>query len=73
MVLCWLSVCLSYIHPSVFLFLDDNMSKCQWIFTKLGIYIDIGEIWFGIANGQILLFLTELCARNLSIFSFYAW
>ena len=32
---------------------DDNLSKCQWIFTKLGIFIDIVEIWFGIVSGQI--------------------
>ena len=36
----------------VFSFPDDNLSK-QWIFTKLGMCIDIVEIWFGIANGQI--------------------
>ena len=50
------------IHPSVvrmsvgqsiFLFPNDNLSKHQWIFTKLGMCIDIVEIWFGIANGQI--------------------
>ena len=29
------------------------MSKYQWIFTKLGMCIDIVEIWFGIAKGQI--------------------
>ena len=43
------SVCLS-VHIS---FLDDNLSKHQWIFTKLGMCIDIVEIWFGIAIGQI--------------------
>ena len=32
---------------------DDNLSKLQWIFTKLGMCIDIVEIWFGFANGQI--------------------
>ena len=42
----------SVIRTSVFSFLDDNLSKYQWIFTKLGIYIDIVEIWFGIANGK---------------------
>ena len=48
------------VHPSVshtsvyFSFPDDNLSKHQWIFTKLGMCIDIVEIWFGIANGQIL-------------------
>ena len=53
----WASMCLSihqlYVHPSVFLFPDDNMSKHQWIFTKLGMCIDIMEIWFGIVTGQI--------------------
>ena len=53
-----LSVCLSvvptYIHPSVRIsFPDDNPSKHQWIFTRLGMCIDIVEIWFGIAKRQI--------------------
>ena len=44
----------SVVCPSVrFSFLDDNLSKHQWIFTKYGMCIDIVEIWFGIANGQI--------------------
>ena len=38
----------------IFSFLDDNLSKHQWIFTKLGMCIDIVEIRFRIANGQIL-------------------
>ena len=38
---------------SIFSFLDDNFSKYQWIFTKLGMGIDILDICFGIANGQI--------------------
>ena len=37
---------------SVISFPDDNLSKYQWIFTKLSMSIDIVEIWFGIANGQ---------------------
>ena len=36
---------------SAFSFPDDNLSKYQWIFAKLGMCIDIVEIWFGIANG----------------------
>ena len=40
-----------FVH--IFLFLDDNLSKYQWIFAKLGICIDILEMWFGGANGQI--------------------
>ena len=35
----------------IFLFPDDNLSKHQWIFTKLGMCIVIVEIWFGTANG----------------------
>ena len=38
---------------SVFSFPDNNLSECQWIFSKLGMWIDIVKIWFGIANGQI--------------------
>ena len=42
-------------RPSVRIsFQDDNLSKYHWIFTKHGMCIDIAEIWFGIANGQIL-------------------
>ena len=37
----------------IFLFRDDNLSKSQGILIKLAIYIDIKEIWFGIANGLI--------------------
>ena len=50
------SVCPS-VHVS---FPDDNLSKHQWIFTKLGMCIDIVEIWFGIANGQISSILTPI-------------
>ena len=39
--------------PSTFPFLDNNLRKCQWIFPKLGVCIDIVEFWFGIVNGQI--------------------
>ena len=55
-----LSVRPSVIRPSVshtsvrFSFPDDNLSKHQWIFTKLDMCIDIVDIWFGIAYGQIL-------------------
>ena len=43
----WLSVCLSICHPSIcsfFFFPEDKLSKCQWIFTKLGVCIDIVKI-----------------------------
>ena len=37
----------------IFSFPDDNFSKEQGILTKLAICINIKEIWFRIANGQI--------------------
>ena len=44
-------ICLPYM--SVFSFLDNNLRKYQSIFTKLGMCIDIIEIWFVIVNGKI--------------------
>ena len=38
------SICPSVVPPSVFSFPDDNLSKCQWIITKLGMCIGIVEI-----------------------------
>ena len=66
----WTSVCLSVhqsvIRPSVcFSFPDDNLSKHQWIFTKLDICTDIVEIYLGIANGQISsIFGRVICPRR---------
>ena len=63
------SVCRSYVRPSIFSFPDDNLSKCQWTFAKLGMCIDIVEIWFVIANGQISsIFDGVICPRHASIF-----
>ena len=37
---------LSVHHTFVqFFVFDDTLNKYQWIFTKLGVYIDIMEIW----------------------------
>ena len=53
----------------VFSFPDDNFSKHQWIFTKLGMCIDIVEICFGIANAQISSnFDGVICPRHSHIF-----
>ena len=41
---------LSARDTSVVSFANNNLSECQWIFTKLGMCIDIVEIWYGIAN-----------------------
>ena len=61
-----LSVRQSYVHHSIrFSFPDDNLIKHQWIFTKHGMCIDIMEIWFGIANGQILsIFYGVICLQQ---------
>ena len=63
----------SYIHPSIhFLFPDDNLSKYQWIYTKLDRCIDFVEIWFEIANGQIRQIFTELSARDTIMAGYYS-
>ena len=72
MVSSWLSVCPSVCRtpvPTYFHFRGDNLSKFQWIFTKLGVCIDIMEIWFGILMGKFRQFLTELSARDRYVFS----
>ena len=61
---------LSARETPIFSFSDDNLTKHQWIFTKLGMCIDIVEIWFWIAYGQISSILTELPAQDMPIFSF---
>ena len=65
-----LSVRPSVVRLSVrFSLSDDNLSKHQWIFTKLGMCIDIVEIWFGFANGQISSsFDGVICPRHAHIF-----
>ena len=75
MVSYWLSVHpsvhLSYIRPSLFLFPDNNLSECWWIFTKLGMSIGIVEIWFGITNGHISsVFDRVFYQQHVCIFSF---
>ena len=65
---------LSACHTSVFSFLDHNLNKYQGLFTKLGLCINIVEIWFGIANGQILSFYRVICTWQWQgIIIFIAW
>ena len=61
---------LSARDTSVFSFPDDILRKCQWIFTKLCVCIDIVETWFEIADGKFRQYLTELSARSTSVFYF---
>ena len=65
-----MSIRLSFCPSVRFSFPDDKLSKHQWIFNKFGMCIDILEIWFGIAYGQISLILAELSAQDTPIFSF---
>ena len=54
---------------SIFSFPDVNFSKCQWIFTKLDISIDIVEVWFRIAKGKISsIFEGVTCPQHVQIF-----
>ena len=53
------------VHASVrTLFQDDNLSKRQWIFTKLDMCIDNMKIWFGLLMGKFCV-LTELSAQDI--------
>ena len=52
---------LSAHKTSVFSFQDNNVSKSQWIVTKVDMCIDTAEIWFGIANRQFSIFI---CLRH---------
>ena len=57
------------VHLSVHIsFPDDNLSNCQWFFSKLGMCIDIVEIWVAVANGQFHQFLTVNCSPHIGIF-----
>ena len=49
----------------IFSFPDDNLSKSQGILIKLGTCIDMKEIWFWIAHGQISSkFDSVICLRH---------
>ena len=64
----WSSVC-----PSArFSFPDDNLnlSKHQWIFTKLGMCIDIVEIGLGSLMDKFCHIFTELSAQDMPILGF---
>ena len=58
---------------SIFLFQDNNLSKSQWIFTKLDMCIYIVEICFWIANTKLSLFFLVICLQhnNSGVLSFH--
>ena len=53
-----------------FSFPDDNLSKHQWISTKVGVCINIVEICMGLLMGKFHQIFTELSAQDTPIFSF---
>ena len=74
----WTSVCpsvrLSYVRPSVFLLPDDNLSKCQWIFIKLDMCINIVEL--SAHHMSIFLFPDDNLRNGLSpnlLYAFVSW
>ena len=64
------SVQLLYIHLSVFSFLENDLSKYQWIFTKLGMCIDIVESGLGWLMGKLHQFLMVLPVLLFHVFNF---
>ena len=64
-------VCPSVGRPSIHIsFQDDNLSKHQRIFTKLGMCIDLWKSGLGLLIGKFHQFLTELSACHTSPLSF---
>ena len=54
---------------SVFSFPDNKFNKYRWIFMKLGMCLDVVQIWFGIANGQISsIFDRVICQWHIHVF-----
>ena len=69
-------VCPSVVCPSVrFSLPDDNLSKHQWIFTKLSMCIDIVEICLGLLMGKFHQIFTELstCDTTVSGYNRYVY
>ena len=58
----------SFMCPSIFSFLDDNLSKYQWSSTKLGMCTNIVESWFVIVQ-----LLTELMAHHTMVVGYYCF
>ena len=56
---------LTELSAQFFFILGQNLSKSQGILTKLGMCIDMKEIWFRIANGQVSsMFDSVICLRH---------
>ena len=67
------SVSLSFVRPSVrpfFRFRAFTMSKCQWILPNSVCALILWRSALGLLMGKFRKFLTELSARDRSVFSF---
>ena len=67
------SICLTSVRPSICVdgqsFPDDNLSKCQWIFTKHGVCpLILWRAGLGLLMGKFRQFLTVICLRQIHIF-----
>ena len=56
----------------IFVLPENNLSKCQGILTKLGTCIDMKEIWFGIAYGQMSSMFDRVSAHNTIMAGYYS-
>ena len=56
----------------IFSFPDNKLCKCQGNLTKLGTCIDIKEIWFGNANGQIASMFDRVICRDTIMAGYYS-
>ena len=65
------SVCLLYIGLSVFSFPDDNLSKCQWIFTKFVCALKLWRSGLGLPMGKFPQFITGLFAHCTIMVGYY--
>ena len=67
---CQSSMELSARDMTIFLFPDGNLSKHQWIFTKLGKALICRRSGLGLLMGKFRQILTRLSVRDTPIFSF---
>ena len=58
--------------PVRFSFPDDNLSKHQWIFTKLDMCIDMWRSGLGLLMGKFCQFFTELSVRDTTVVGYYS-
>ena len=63
---------LSALDTPIFSFLDDNLSNCQGILTKLGTCFDMKKIWMRIVNGQISSMFDKSYLPRIRLVGYYS-